>query len=161
MTATNKRPGKSGDVVQRPTGMAALAQFSELVAQVPDAEDGDGLDIVARILNADTVDELAEDDGLPSTKDLAPFAPHVQSIAKRASDHQSLTGYYLIVEAVSTHGEPLRFSAGGEQCVALLSKLHQLGAFPCQVSFEATPTKSGNTAINGKVIPSTANGRRD
>lgn len=160
MTAT-KSNSKSGEVTQRPTGMAALAQFAELVTQVPVAEDGDGSDIIARILEADNVEDLAEDDGLPSSKDLAPFAPHVHSVSRRPSDHPSSTGFYLIVEGFTTHGEPVRFSAGGEQTVAMLAKLHTLGAFPCQVSFEKVTTKSGREAVNARPIPSTANGRRD
>src|SRR4051812_39975402 len=136
MTAQRKAPGKSGDVVQRPTGLAVVSQFQELVTTVPLAEDGDGLDIIARVLTAESVDELAADDSLPSSKDLAPFAPHVQGISRRPSDHPGNTGFYLIVDAVTTKGEPIRFSAGGEQTIAMLCKLHQLGAFPIQCSFD-------------------------
>jgi hypothetical protein len=154
------KQAQAGDVVQRPTGMATLSQFAELVTQVPVAQDSDGTEIIARILEADSLDKLAEDDGLPSSKDLAPFSCHVQAIARRASDHPSNTGFYLIVDGVTTHGEPIRFSAGGEQTIAMLAKLHQLGALPIQCSFETVTTKSGNTAVNCKPIPSTANGRR-
>lgn len=161
MTATRGKSGKAGEVVQRPTGMAAIAQFQELVMQVPVAEDGDGTDIIARVLVADSVEELAADDGLPSSKDLAPFAPHVQSISRRPSDHPSNTGFYLIVDAITTHGEPIRFSAGGEQCVAMLSKLHQLGAFPMQCAFEIATTKSGREAVNCRPVPGDGKGRRD
>lgn len=161
MTAQRKAPAQSGDVVQRPTGLAVVSQFQELVTTVPVAQDGDGLDIIARVLTAGSVDELAADDGLPSSLDLAPFAPHVQSISRRPSDHPGNTGFYLIVDAVTTKGEPIRFSAGGEQTIAMLAKLHQLGALPIQCSFEKVTTKGGNTAVNCKPIPSTANGRRD
>jgi len=161
MTAQPRKPATSGEVVQRPTGMAAIAQFQELVTSVPVAEDGDGLDIIARVLEADSVEALAADDGLPSSKDLAPFAPHVQAISRRPSDHPSNTGFYLIVDAITTHGEPIRFSAGGEQTIAVLAKLHQLGAFPIQCSFEKVTTKTGREAVNCKPIPSTGNGRRD
>lgn len=158
MTAT-KRP-QSGDVVQKPSGMAAVAAFQELVTVVPVADDGDSMDIVARVLNATSVEELAEDDGLPSSKDLAPFAPYVTGVTRRASDHPSNTGFYLICDGALPSGEPVRFSAGGEQTVALLAKLHQLGAYPIQVSFEKVTTKGGRTAINARPIPSTANGQR-
>lgn len=158
MTATDK--AKQEGVVQRPTGMAALAQFSELVTQVPVAEDGDGMDIVARVLEADSVEELAEDDGLPSSKDLAPFAPYITSVSRRPSDHPSSTGFYLICEGAYPDGRPVRFSAGGEQTVAMLAKLHQLGAYPIQVSFELAQTRGGKTAVNARPIPGTANGRR-
>jgi len=158
MTAT--KPSKPGDVVQRPTGMAALAQFSELVAQVPLAEDGDGMDIVARVLEAESVEDLANDDGLPSSKDLAPFAPYIHSVTRRPSDHPSSTGFYLICDGALPDGQVIRFSAGGEQTVAVLAKLHQLGALPIQVSFELATTKGGKTAVNARPIPSTANGKR-
>lgn len=161
MTAQSKAGHKAGDVVQRPTGLAVVSQFQELVTTVPLAEDGDGLDIIARVLTAESIDDLANDDGLPSSKDLAPFAPYVQGISRRPSDHPGNTGFYLIVDAVTTHGEPLRFSAGGEQTIAMLAKLHQLGAFPIQCSFDKVSTKGGREAVNCKPIPSTANGRRD
>jgi hypothetical protein len=161
MTAQKKAPAKAGDVVQRPTGMAAIAQFQELVTTVPEAQDGDGIDIIARVLTAGSIEELAEDDGLPSSKDLAPFSCHVQSVSRRPSDHPSNTGFYLIVDAVSTHGEAMRFSAGGEQTIAMLAKLNQLGALPCQVMFEKVTTKGGREAVNCRPILSTANGRRD
>lgn len=158
MTATSKaRPGKD---VQAPTGMAALAQFSELVMQVPVAEDGDGSAIIARVLAADSLEALAEEDGLPSSKSLAPFAPYVHGISRRPSDHPSNTGFYLICDAVTTQGEPIRFTAGGEQVVAMLAKLHQLDVFPIQVMFDRATTKSGREAINAKPNPATANGRR-
>jgi hypothetical protein len=158
MTAT--KPTKPGEVVQRPTGMAALTQFSELVTQVPVAPEGDSMDIVARILEADTVEELAEDDGLPSSKDLAPFAPYIHAVTRRPSDHPSNTGFYLICDGALPNGEVVRFSAGGEQTVAVLAKLHQLGAYPIQVSFEKVTTKGGQTALNARPIPGTANGKR-
>lgn len=152
MTATDKR--KSGDVVQRPTGLAMLSQFSELVTQVPVAADDDGSGIIARILEADTVDALAEDDGLPSSKDLAPFTVMVQQVTRRPSDHPSNTGFYLIVDGVITStGQVIKFSAGGEQTVAMLAKLHQLGALPCQVQFTKATTKGGREAVNARPIP--------
>lgn len=158
MTAT--QPRKSGDVVQRPTGMAAVAQFAELVTAVPVAADGDSMDIVARVLEATTVDELAEENGLPSTKSLAPFAPYITEVTRRPSDHPSNTGFYLICDGALPSGEAVRFTAGGEQTVAVLAKLHQLGAYPIQVSFEKVTTKGGQTAINARPVPSTANGKR-
>lgn len=158
MTATSKR--KSGDVVQAPTGMAALAAFSELVTLVPVAEDSDGTEIIARVLKAATVEDLAEDDGLPSSKDLAPFAPYIQGVTRRPSDHPSNTGFYLIVDAVTQDGEPIKFSAGGEQTVAMLAKLHALAAYPIQVAFEVVTTKSGREAVNARPVPATANGRK-
>lgn len=158
--ATPKQSRKSGEVVQRPTGLAAIAAFQELVNLVPEAVDGDGIDIVARILVADSVAELAEDDGLPSSKDLAPFGCTVTAVSRRPSDHPGNTGFYLIVDAVSTHGEPIRFSAGGEQSVAMLSKLHVLKAFPCTVTFEKVTTKGGQTAINCKPLALSTEGNR-
>lgn len=153
--ATPKK-GKAGEVVQRPTGLAAIGQFSELVTQVPLAEDGDGTELIARILEAESLEDLAEDDGLPSSKDLAPFTCRVLSIARRQSDNPSMTGFYLIVDGVNTaNGEVLRFSAGGEQTVAVLAKLHQLGALPCEVTFTEAQTKGGRTAINARPIPGT------
>lgn len=158
MTAT--RNTKAAEVTQRPSGMAALAQLSELVTVIPVAEDGDGLEIIARVLTAESVEALAEDDGLPSSKDLAPFAPYIEKVTRRASDHPSSSGFYLICDGALPSGEPIRFTAGGEQTVAMLAKLHQLGAYPIQVSFELAQTKSGRTAVNARPIPSTANGKR-
>lgn len=158
MTATKSK--KPGEVVQRPTGMAALAQFAELVTQIPVAEDGDGSQIIARVLQAETLEDLADEGGLPSSKDLAPFAPYIERVTRRASDHPSSTGFYLIADATLPDGEVIRFTAGGEQCVAMLAKLHQLGAYPIQVQFSVVTTKTGREAVNAIPVPATANGKR-
>lgn len=162
MATPQKEPAKSGNVVQRLTGMAAIAAFQELVTTVPIAEDGDGTDIIARVLAAETVEELAADDGLPSSKDLAPFSCHVQAVSRRQSDHPSNTGFYLIVDAITVNGEPIRFSAGGEQTVAMLAKLNKLHALPIQVMFEKVTTKTGREAVNCRPVGGGAgSGRRD
>lgn len=150
---TAPRTSKPGEVVQRMTGQAAIAAFANLVTQVPEATDDDGTGIIGRILEANDVSDLMAEDGLPSSQDLAGKTLRVFSIARRPSDNPSMTGFYLIVEAeeVSTHKE-YRHSAGGEQAVAMLSKLHVLGAFPATVRYDEVTTKGGKTAINCKVI---------
>lgn len=150
---TAPRTKKSGEVVQRMTGQAAIAAFANLVTQVPEATDDDGTGIIGRILEANDVADLMADDGLPSSKDLAGQVLRVFSVARRPSDNPSMTGFYLIVDAEEvTKQTDARHSAGGEQAVAVLAKLHQLGAFPAVIRYDQVTTKGGKDAINCKVI---------
>jgi hypothetical protein len=150
---TAPRTKASGEVVQRMTGQAAIAAFANLVTRVPEATDDDGTGIIGRIMEAETVADLMADDGLPSSQDLQGQVLRVFSIARRPSDNPSMTGFYLIVEAEEvTKKTPARHSAGGEQAVAMLAKLHLLQAFPATIRYDEVTTKGGKTAINCKVI---------
>lgn len=143
---------------QRPGGAlatreAVTAAFVQLVNQVPDAPEGDITDILGPILAAANWEDLNSVDNLPSSKTMVGHEVRVNSIAKKVSEKDTLTGYYLLCEGIDLDtGYRGRFTAGGEQAVAVLSQLHVLGALPAKVKFTAVTLTSGNEAINCKVL---------
>lgn len=133
---------------------AVVAQFVQLVNQVPDAPEGDITDLLGPILAAQDWEDLNMADALPSSKTLVGHEIRVDSIAKKVSDKESITGYYLLCDGIDfTTGETdLRFTAGGAQAVAVLSQLYVLRSLPAKVRFDAVDAGAGNTAINCKVL---------
>lgn len=144
----------------RPTSEAIMAKFSELVLQVPELESGDISDILGPILSADKWDDLQGQDALPSSKTLIGIPLRVDSIGRKASDKPTATGFYLQCEGVNANsGEMVRFTAGGEQAVAVLSKLYMLDVLPAMITFVEVPLKSGNNAINCQVMSASGKGK--
>ena len=142
------RPGGQ-DLARREQVTAA---FVQLVNQVPDAPEGDITDLLGPILAAKSWEELNTLDNLPSSKTMLGHTVRVDAIAKKVSEKDTLTGYYLLCEGIdTTTGYKGRFTAGGEQAVAVLSQLHVLGALPALVEFVGVEVDSGNTAVNCKV----------
>lgn len=132
---------------------AIKARFIELVNQVPDAPEGDIADLLGPILAAKSWEELTPLDNLPSSKTMVGHEVRVDAIAKKVSEKDTMTGYYLLCEGVDFgSGYVGRFTAGGEQAVAVLSQLHVLGALPAKVRFDEIDVTSGNKAINCKVL---------
>lgn len=147
-------PAGSGRLA-RPPREVILAQFRDLVSQVPEAPADDGLGIIFRALQAQTWEDLDSTEGLPSSKDLTGKDIFVTAVWRKPSDKDSATGSYLLCEAQDRQTkEAWTFTAGGEQSVATLAKLHTLGALPAMIRFELVDTRSGNKAINCKVIDS-------
>lgn len=147
MAATKKLAPKLDQTLAR--RQATLEAFAQLVTQVPEAADGDIADLLGSIINADSWEDLSGDEEPMSSKTLLGKRVIVQEISRKTSDHQSLTGFFLICEGwFPDSGEAIRFSCGGEQSVAVLSKLYVLGALPAIIEFRAVETRSGNDAIN-------------
>lgn len=150
MTSTKPKP--DGQVAVRRTPEQTIAVFAELVTAVPELE-SDGLEsIIDQILEATELEDFNMDDGLPSSKDLVNQLIRVDQIHRRASDNPTRTGFYLICDGFRGEGGgSIRFTAGGEQAVAVLSRLHQLGKFPAVIQFVEVALKNQFTAINCQV----------
>lgn len=132
---------------------AVIEAFTDLVLQVPEADAGDIADLLGPILDAQGWEQLGEQGSLPSSKTLVGVQLRVDSLSRKPSDNPTRTGFYLLAEGARLDtGEVLRFTAGGEQAVAVLSKLHQLKALPAFVRFDSVSTRSGNDAINCTVL---------
>lgn len=130
-----------------------LAAFVALVNMIPDAPEGDVTDLLGPILAAQSWEELAKDTTLPSSKTLVDVPIRVEAIAKRVSDKDSITGYYLICDGFNMDtGEALRFTAGGGEAVAKLAQLHVLHELPAKIAFKAVEIDGVGTAINCKVL---------
>lgn len=149
--ATATRPQAAGDMDTR--RRAAEAAFIQLVNQVPDAPEGDFLDLLGPILAAASWEVLADNDKLPSSKTLVGVELKLDSIAKKVSDKKSITGYYLFCEGVNlATGEPITWTAGGGQAVAVMSKLHALKALPAKIVYRSVETRGEGDAINCEVL---------
>lgn len=150
--ATGKAKAPNKAVAVRRTPEQTMAVFSELVTMVPEMESSGIESIIDQIMNAETMEDLNMDEGLPSSKDLVNQMIRVDAVYRRASDNPSRTGFYLICDGtLAEGGGQVRFTAGGEQAVAVLSKLCVMEKFPAVIQFVAVPVKSGFEAINCQV----------
>lgn len=113
-----------------------------LLDQVPDAVDDDGAGIIARLIEANTWEELNQESKLPAGKDLAGVMMSVQAIAKRPSDinteDEEGSGiklpYYLMIDAIRVgHGTELRWQTSAPGLVVPLIRLYLWGKFPAGV----------------------------
>lgn len=153
MTAT--KPARRAPAGQVDTRQQITEQFVALVNQVPEAAAGDITDLLGPIMAAASWEELRNSEEVPSSKSLAARGDkiRVDSIARKVSDKTSITGYYLMCDGVNIDtGDVLRFTAGGSQAVAVLSKLYTLRQLPAYVQFVEVPLADGNTAVNCKVL---------
>jgi hypothetical protein len=138
-----------------------VAQIKNLLDLVPDAPDDDGSAIMARLLSADTWEDLNAQGSLPSAKDLAPAQLRVTGIVKRLSDlegEDDATGirldHYLVVDAVDVNtGEAVRWQSSAPGVVLPLAKLHVWGKLPAVVRLYKAEkkTRRGFTPINLEV----------
>ena len=132
---------------------AVLAQFIALVNQIPDAPEGDVTDLLGPILAAQSWEDLAKDTTLPSSKTLVDVPIKLKAIAKRVSDKDSVTGYYLICDGQRLDTlEDFRFTAGGGEAVAKMAQLHVLRELPARIVFKAVEIEGVGVAINCKVL---------
>lgn len=136
---------------------ATLVAFKELVNLVPLAEEGDIADLLGPILAAQDWEELNVAGKLPSSKTLVDHTVEIQDMRRKVSDQDSLTGYYLLCDAVDLKtAEFIRFSAGGAQAVAVLSKLYVMNLLPARVKFSAVKIADVGEAINAEVLTTTS-----
>jgi len=151
--AASNTPAKSNGNTGLARKEAVTAAFVQLVNQVPDAPEGDITDLLGPILAAASWEELNTLDNLPSSKTMVGHEVRIDTAAKKVSEKDTMTGYYLLCEGVDFEsGYKGRFTLGGEQAVAVVSKLYVLRALPAKVKFVEVPVTSGNTAINCQVL---------
>lgn len=156
-TKPARKPAQDAIPVSR---AAILDAFTSLVLSVPEAPEGDIADLLGPIVNATDWEHLNPLDKLPSSKDLVGHSLRVESIRRVVSDKDSLTGFYFLASGNDINtGEVLKFTAGGEQSMAVLAKLHTLGNLPAVVKFTPVSTRSGNDAINCTVEAVIGQGR--
>lgn len=134
-----------------------IAQFAALVLSIPEAPEGDIADLIADVLNAQTLDDFQRPAKLPASKDLVGIPLRLDKVERYLSDKPSLTGYYLMCHGARLDtGEVIRWTSGGEQSLAVQARLHHLGMLPAFVTYIASATRSGNDAINCRVDGSAA-----
>lgn len=141
---------------------AIMEQFTQLVLAIPEAPEGDVADIIGRVMTAQNLDDLQADNSLDASKDLLGVRLRIDTLLRARSDKPTRTGYYLRCSGARLDtGEMLTFTAGGEQSMAVLGQVFALRLLPVYVQFEAAPTRSGNDAINCKVLGTAASNTID
>jgi hypothetical protein len=102
--------------------------------------------IVERILNAKDVAEVLTPNQVVHARDIIGVPLNVTGIRWLESDFETGPGMYAIMDCVRTDTEAsLVVSCGGQNVLAQLWKLNDLGAFPCRVVIQqaSRPTKAG------------------
>lgn len=129
-----------------------MAEFTALVMSVPEAPEGDVADIIGPILGAASLDDFQRPAKLPSSKELVGIPLRLETVERCLSDKPTRTGYYLMCQGARLDtGEVLRWTAGGEQTLAVQARLHSLHMLPAYITYVAASTRSGNDAINCQV----------
>lgn len=152
MTAT-KPQDKPGAPAANLTRANVEDVFVQLLMSIPEAPEGDVLDVIAPILAAETWEDLQDVPGVLSSKSLAGIQLRVTGLTRKSSDYESITSSYLMCEGARLDtGETITFAAGGDQSLAVLAKLYSLGALPAYIRFDPVKTRKGNDALNCIVL---------
>lgn len=131
---------ESTDVAELPP--ALVAQFVNMVTLIPDAEPGDGADLVAQILGATTLHEV---DAPWNGGRKAPIGPllSVVAVTKSPSDYPGGLPFYLVLDhQTSPEATVKQFTVGGTMVVAQMVKFHELDEFPVVGTIVETPLKN-------------------
>ena len=149
----NKQVQLTGDAALAARRDQARGEFVALVNQVPDSPPGDVADLLGPILAAGSWEDLDSTGGLPSSKTLIDVPLRLESITKSVSDKDTLSGYFLMCDGVNMDtGEPIRWSAGGAQAVAVMAKLYVLRSLPAKIVYKAVEIPGVGTAVNCRVL---------
>jgi hypothetical protein len=149
---------ESGTVVHAVSGEAILAQFHQMLALVPDAEDDDGTGIILDILQATSWEGVNTEGSMPDAEKMLHKEVKVLQISKRESTiEESDTGFYLVVDYVDGNGEPGKFQTSSRTITAQLVRLWMLDAFPALVKVckGDKPTRRGFWPLSLQVIAAT------
>lgn len=120
-----------------------LATATEVAQEDPEAI---SLAIVERILNATSVEEVLTPNQVVHARDIIGVPLNVTGIRWLESDFESGPGMYAIMDCVRADTDAhLVVSCGGQNVLAQLWKLNDLGAFPARVVIQQAPrpTKAG------------------
>lgn len=120
-----------------------LSTATEVAQEDPEAI---SLAIVERILNAKTAEEVLTPNQVVHARDLIGVPLNVSGIRWLESDFETGPGMYAIMDCVRVDTDShLVVSCGGQNVLAQLWKLNDLGAFPARVVIQQAPrpTKAG------------------
>lgn len=115
-----------------------------MITAVPDFEAGTGDDILKRLLQAKTIEEL---ESVFKGRDLPLDRPWIiTSIAKAKSDFAEGLGFYLVMNCIDpTNGEQVVYNTGSGNIIGQLLALHAQGNLPVR----AVPVKATKPSANG------------
>lgn len=124
-----------------------IAAYESLLAQVPDVEEGAGMErILAQLAAATDVSQLDAPWRTADFEQLAEQVLVITGISKAPSDYAGSLAWFLVVDAyIEQTGEAVTATTGAQSIVAQLTKVWQLGGFPvrARVRIAERPTKSG------------------
>lgn len=129
-----------------PRALSIVAAYEAMLAQVPDAVDDGGLNILETIANAAT---LADLNAPWQSANIAAYNGErllVRSLRKRPSDFAGGLPFYLIIDAVvESTGEIVTVMTGSDDVVAQLVRAYVLGKLPARVipRVAVKPTAAG------------------
>ena len=141
---------------------AVLEAATALLDLIPDAVDDDGSGIIARLLDAESWEDLNQDSKLPAGKDIHGRDLVVRGMVKRFSDIEPEDDdlgvrlpHYLVIDSVySGKGTEVRWQTSAPGLVIPLCKLYVWGKLPATVHIHQAdkPTKRGFRPLNLEVL---------
>lgn len=135
----------SSEVVARDSD-SAIARFlsAAQTQQVIDPEQA-ALDMVRRILTADSAEEVLEGREAIHAADVLGQTLTVVGVRWNDSDTAGGPGFYALMDCVDAEGQGFAVTCGAISVMAQLFRMSELNAFPVRVCIEeaAKPTKSG------------------
>jgi hypothetical protein len=137
-------PADSGPI---PVRGEVITAYESMLAAVPDAESGGGMERILEQIAAAT--DLSQLDAPWRTGDFEQLAGQVvviQTIAKMPSEYASGLPWFLVVDlTIEQTGELVKATTGAVSIVAQLVKAWQLGSLPARarVMVAEKPTRSG------------------
>lgn len=137
---------------------AVLTAARQLMDLVPDAPDDDGAGILARIIGAESWEDLNAENTLPNAQDMVRRQLRYTGVVKRPSDLASEddgTGikldHYLVCDAVDiNNGEVVRFQTSAASVALVIAKMVAFGKVPFVGTILAAdkPTRRGYRPLN-------------
>ena len=141
---------------------ALLEAYPGLVMAIPLAEGGDGSEMVARVLAAESWEDLNDDEGaLPNARAVKGKKLKCHGITRHESTEEGGIGWYLVIESTDVDtGELIRWQTSSMMVMSKLVKLSQLSCYPAlvQVSEAESATKAGRKPLDMRVLSATPGG---
>lgn len=132
---TDVEVAQSGDLVA-----VAPNRLAELLSEMKDRAEVDPAeverDIVNRILQAATADEVLATGDARHARDLLDQPLMIHSIKLNESDFSDGAGIYMVADCSDPDfGDIFAVTTGSSTCMAQLYRLSELGALPCKAKF--------------------------
>lgn len=104
------------------------------------------IDIIARILKADTVDDVLGGGSATHARDYLNTAFKLTGVRfNKSTVDKDGAGFYALLESVNRDGEPFVITCGAKNVIAQAWKLSDMGALPIDVELKQSqkPTSAG------------------
>lgn len=151
--------GKAGNTETQEVESVTMTEdlaaiLTPLLMGIPEGT-GSGEDMLKRLLEATTVEELDLSGSLPSAQTLAPFYCRVASLTRHESTMGGAVPWYLVAEGSDPKtGEVVRFQTSAGVPFIVLTKLHGMGLLPANVKITKAEkeTRNGYRPLNVEIL---------